>query len=49
MSLGLAIVSCIITMSPPPTSSITGNKDNDCVNASTHSRERGIRGVCTLN
>ena len=50
MSLGAGDSdSCIITMLPPPMSLTTGNQDNQCVNASTHSGERGLRGVCTLS
>ena len=39
--------SCIITMSPPPTSSIT--KKTRQRDESTHSGERGARDVCTLS
>ena len=49
MSLELAIVSCIITMSPSPTSSTMENQDEECVDASTHSDERGARGVWTFS
>ena len=38
--------SCIIAMSP--TSSTTENQEKVCVVASTHSGERGTRGVCSL-
>ena len=41
--------SCIITMSPPPTSSTTENQDKECGDASTRSDESGARGVCTLS
>ena len=39
--------SCIITMSPPPTSSTTANQNKEYVGASTHSGERHVQ--CTLS
>ena len=37
--------SCVITMSPPPTSSITENQNKEYVGASTYIGERDARGM----